>query len=114
MNDAALPGDDHEPQIHKSSEERLVYMANQISDFFASQGKEEAAVSGTADHIRSFWDPLMRKRIYRHIDQAGAAGLKPIALKALEHLREVTPGQLHAELAENHQRSGREPGDDAG
>ena len=42
-----------------SSPDRLVYMANQIGKFFASQGRDKA-VPGIADHIRKFWDPRMR------------------------------------------------------
>jgi len=34
----------------KSSQDKLVYMANQIGKFFKSQG-EDAAVKGTAEHI---------------------------------------------------------------
>jgi formate dehydrogenase subunit delta len=41
-------------------DEKLVYMANQIAKFFAPQG-EERAVPGIADHIRKFWDPVMRR-----------------------------------------------------
>jgi formate dehydrogenase subunit delta len=41
------------------SDEKLVYMANQIAKFFASQGEERAA-SGVADHIGKFWNPDMR------------------------------------------------------
>jgi len=39
--------------------DKLVYMANQIGKFFATQGPEQAA-AGTADHIKKFWDPRMR------------------------------------------------------
>jgi len=76
-----------EPKIHQSTEEKLVYMANQIADFFAAQG-EEAAVAGTADHIKRFWDPRMRSRMSAHLDATGGKGLEPIALKAVQGLRE--------------------------
>ena len=65
--------------------EKLVYMANQIGKFFNSQGKEKAA-AGTADHIRKFWDPRMRKQIYAHL-AAGGAGLDPNVREALESLK---------------------------
>jgi formate dehydrogenase subunit delta len=103
-----------EPQIHVSTTEKLVYMANQISRFFVSQGREEAAVVGIADHIRSFWDPSMRRGIFAHLDATGGQGLDPAALKALQKLRSAAPGAIRDELARNHQHSGREPGDDAG
>lgn len=71
------------------SAEKLVRMANQIADFFRSQ-PEEAAVAGAAEHIRSFWNPVMRRQIYAHLD-AGGAGLNPLALQALERLRADDP-----------------------
>ena len=42
-----------------STDEKLVYMANQIADFFRAQG-EAKAVPAIADHINKFWDPMMR------------------------------------------------------
>jgi formate dehydrogenase subunit delta len=63
---------------------KLVYMANQIGKFFASQGQEQA-VAGTADHIKKFWDPRMRAAIFAHLKEGGA-GLDPIARAALEQL----------------------------
>lgn len=40
---------------------RLVIMANQIAQFFASYPHAEA-VAGVASHINQFWDPRMRRR----------------------------------------------------
>ena len=65
--------------------DKLVRMANQIADFFRSQ-PDEAAVAGTADHIKLYWNPVMRRRIYAHMD-AGGAGLSDLARRALEQLR---------------------------
>jgi formate dehydrogenase subunit delta len=70
---------------HENSVEKLVYMANQISKFFASQG-EGVAVSGTAEHIKKFWDPRMRQTILRHL-AAGGHGLDPIARHAVQRLQ---------------------------
>jgi formate dehydrogenase subunit delta len=67
--------------------EKLVYMANQISKFFDSQGREQA-VAGTADHIQKFWDPRMRAAIKAHLE-AGGAGLDPVAHRAIEQLKDV-------------------------
>jgi len=64
--------------------DKLVYMANQISKFFASQGPEQAA-AGTADHISKFWDPRMRAQIFAHLE-AGGKGLDPVARAAIESL----------------------------
>jgi formate dehydrogenase subunit delta len=66
------------------SPDKLVYMANQIATFFASQGRA-IAVTGTADHIKKFWDPRMRAAIFAHI-KAGGAGLDPVAREAIEQL----------------------------
>jgi len=68
-----------------STDDRLVYMANQIGKFFQSQGHHQA-VAGVADHIRKFWDPRMRKAIFAHLD-AGGAGLDPNVLEAIESLK---------------------------
>lgn len=43
-----------------SYEEKLVYSANQIADFFRAQG-EAKAVPAIADHLNKFWDPQMRE-----------------------------------------------------
>lgn len=69
----------------KSSQDKLVYMANQIGKFFKSQG-EDAAVKGTAEHIKKFWDPRMRNAIFAHLD-TGGEGLDPYVRKAIESLR---------------------------
>jgi formate dehydrogenase subunit delta len=69
-----------------SSPDKLVYMANQIGQFFVSQG-EEGAVDGIATHLKKFWDPRMRKAIIAHLD-AGGAGLDARVRKAVETLRQ--------------------------
>jgi formate dehydrogenase subunit delta len=59
---------------------KLVYMANQIATFFASQPADQAA-AGTATHINKFWDPRMRRKLFEIIDNAGD-GLSPLVLEA--------------------------------
>jgi formate dehydrogenase subunit delta len=66
------------------SPDKLVYMANQIGKFFASQG-EEKAVPLIADHLVKFWDPRMRKAILDYVE-AGGSGLQPIVLNAVRSL----------------------------
>jgi formate dehydrogenase subunit delta len=66
------------------SPEKLVYMANQIAKFFAHRS-EEQAVFNTADHLRKFWDPRMRKEIVDYVERGGS-GLQPIVLKAVRSL----------------------------
>jgi formate dehydrogenase subunit delta len=64
-------------------------MANQIADFFQSYPEAEA-VEGVATHIQKFWDPRMRRGIFAHLN-AGGAGLKPLAIKALQQLAAKQP-----------------------
>jgi formate dehydrogenase subunit delta len=68
------------------SPDKLVYMANQIGKFFASQGDDQA-VAGIADHLQKYWDPRMRSTIVDHLDHGGA-GLAPLVRQAVEKLRE--------------------------
>lgn len=69
------------------SPDRLIYMANQIGKFFRSQG-EAAAVNGTAEHIKKFWDPRMRKAIFSHLD-GGGEGLDPEVRRAIQQLKDT-------------------------
>lgn len=64
-----------------STGDRLIYMANQIARNLAVLGQDEA-VAMTADHIRSFWDPAMKKRI-RALAAARPEALSPIAAAAI-------------------------------
>jgi len=66
------------------SPDKLVYMANQIGKFFASQG-DDKAVPLIADHLVKFWDPRMRKEIAAHL-ASGGAGLDPAVRRAVESL----------------------------
>lgn len=70
-----------------SSPDRLVYMANQIGKFFASQGAGKA-VPGIAEHIRKFWDPRMRSEIVAHLD-SGGIGLDPDVRAAVQTLKKA-------------------------
>jgi formate dehydrogenase subunit delta len=67
------------------SPDKLVYMANQIGKFFASQGPDKA-VAGVAEHIAKFWDPRMRAAIIAHLDRGGA-GLDPPVRAAVDKIR---------------------------
>lgn len=55
-------------------------MANQIAVAFQAY-PEDQAVKETANHIKSFWDPRMRKQLAELIAKDSAA-LNPIALAA--------------------------------
>lgn len=76
----------------------LVRMANDISNFFRSQG-EERAIAGIANHVRLFWEPRMKKQIFEHLDKGGE-GLKPLTLKALQKLKTDMAGKSTAAEAE--------------
>ena len=65
----------------------LVRMANQIASFFRVQPEDEA-VAATADHIKKFWDPRMRKGLSAHLAEGGA-GLDTLALKAAQSLEKA-------------------------
>jgi formate dehydrogenase subunit delta len=68
----------------------LVKMANNIGDFFAAEPDKAKAAKGVANHIRSFWEPRMRRQIFSHIDQASGEGLSELALTALRtHRKEL-------------------------
>ena len=60
----------------------LVKMANEISYFFRLK-PEEQAIAGTANHIKRFWDPRMRKKMAEHLAHGGE-GLTPLAREAAE------------------------------
>lgn len=62
-----------------TSVERLVMMANQIA---ANLAREADPASATAEHIRLFWDPRMKRLIGAH----DGAGLSPVAAKAIASL----------------------------
>ena len=65
--------------------QRLVQMANQVASFFASYPEAEA-IDGTANHLKSFWDPRMRREIEAHLKDKAGAGLSHIALEAVKRI----------------------------
>jgi formate dehydrogenase subunit delta len=79
------------------SPDKLIYMANQIGAFFESQGADKA-VTGTAEHIKKFWDPRMRKAIFAYVEQGGA-GLDPPVRQAIEGLAAAEKAAAHNEAA---------------
>jgi formate dehydrogenase subunit delta len=75
---------------NRSTNDKLVYMANQIGTFFLSQDAETAPAK-IAEHIRKFWDPRMREAIVAHLDRGGT-GLDPASRQAVESLRGQAAG----------------------
>ncbi len=66
--------------------DRLVRMANQIGDFYASMPEREAT-EGAASHLRLYWTPKMIREIIAFADQ-GRPGLNAIAARAIESLKQ--------------------------
>ena len=67
--------------------DRLVRMANQIGDFYASMPEREAT-EGAASHLRMYWTPKMIREIIAFADQ-GHPGLNPVAARAVQSLKET-------------------------
>jgi formate dehydrogenase subunit delta len=61
--------------------EKLAMMANQIATFFDAQG-EAGAPEAVADHLRKFWDPVMRAEL-EALAGRGDGALKPTVVKAV-------------------------------
>ena len=74
---------------------RLDHMANQIAAFFRSM-PEEQAVTGIADHIRSFWSPTMRRDLVGRVER-GEARLDPLVQAAMPVL--TKPANAASEAA---------------
>ena len=69
---------------------KLIRMANQIAGAFAIESPEKA-VAATAEHIRLYWTPKMRRDIEPCLEE-GESRLGPIARDALAALRAKAGG----------------------
>ena len=65
--------------------QRLVAMANDISNFFGADPDPAAAAEQVAAHLKKFWEPRMRDQIVAH-QAKGGAGLSDLARKAVAQL----------------------------
>lgn len=66
----------------------LVTMANQIADFFRTSNPDRAeAVTATAQHLRNFWEPRMRRQVIAHLAGGDGEGLNEIARDAVRLLQ---------------------------
>ena len=79
----------HDADTAMNTDQKLVYIANQIATFFKSMPEDEA-LAGVAKHINDFWDPRMRRRLRELID-AGGDGLLPLVLSASSDVRWPEP-----------------------
>jgi formate dehydrogenase subunit delta len=84
------------------SPDKFVYMANQITKFFANKD-EETAVAAITDHIVKFWDPRMRATIIAHVAAGGESTLLPRARKAVLRLPKSSSSQAAATKAADNQ-----------
>ena len=66
--------------------DKLVRMANQIADFYATMPEREAT-EGVASHLTLYWTPKMICEIIAFADQ-DHHGLNAIAARAVESLKQ--------------------------
>ena len=64
--------------------EKMVHMVNQIAQFFAPYGRDQA-IEGVEDHLKKFWEPRMRKQIIAYV-ASGGGGLHEFAAEAVRRL----------------------------
>ena len=76
------------PELHHDADQTIVRLANRIGEFFAAYPCHEEAVDGVSNHIRKFWEPRMRRRLYAYIDgpQKGA-GLSELVRQTADQRR---------------------------
>jgi formate dehydrogenase subunit delta len=75
----------------------LVKMTNDIGAFFESDPDAAKGAAELAAHLRSFWDPRMRREIFRYLDSDNGAGLSNLAINALRtHRNELDPTRYAA------------------
>lgn len=65
--------------------DRLIKMANDISDFFNAEPDKEVAAEGVKNHLMRSWEPRMRQAIIAHY-QNGGDGLSELAKVAVGRL----------------------------
>lgn len=69
--------------------DQLIRMANQIGSFFEAMPDRAQAVEDTAQHIKKFWEPRMRRELLVHVDSAGNTELNDMVAQALARHRSV-------------------------
>jgi formate dehydrogenase subunit delta len=58
-------------------------MANQIGEFFSAYPDRDEALEGIANHIRKFWEPRMRLKLFESIDQGLTGELSELVAQSL-------------------------------
>lgn len=69
-----------------SKVDRLVRMANDISNFFNADPDKTIAAEGVKNHIVRSWDLRMRKAIVEHLNSHDGEGLSPLAKTAVAQI----------------------------
>lgn len=72
------------------STSEVARLANDIAVQFAHREFADASLA-TATHIRTFWDPRMRRQLLDLV-AAGGSGLDPVAVGAAAHLKPPETG----------------------
>ncbi|NRO99048.1 formate dehydrogenase [Paraburkholderia sp. NMBU_R16] len=65
------------------NEQHLIEMANRIGEFFESMPDRDEALAGISEHIRSFWEPRMRRVLLSALDEPSASTMREIVREAL-------------------------------
>ncbi|MGB4498576.1 MAG: formate dehydrogenase subunit delta [Methylococcaceae bacterium] len=66
--------------------ERLVKMANDISDFFNADPDKTLAAEGVTNHISRSWEIRMRQAIVDHLKNHDGEGLSPLSKAAVAQI----------------------------
>ena len=76
----------------------LIHMANRIGAFFEALPDRQEGLNGVAEHLRRYWEPRMRRRLFAWIDGGSAdqtgegETLSPFVRESIElHRAELTP-----------------------
>jgi formate dehydrogenase subunit delta len=64
-------------------DDNLIRMANQIGIFFESMPDREEALEGIAKHLKSFWDPRMRKAFLTLVDATPPQEINEIVMASV-------------------------------
>ena len=59
-------------------------MVNQIGAFFDTMPDRQQALKDIAGHLKSFWEPRMRRSLLAYTDEHGGVELKVIVLDAVQ------------------------------
>jgi formate dehydrogenase subunit delta len=66
--------------------EKLVKMANDISNFFDADPDKSVAAEGVKNHISRSWEIRMRQAIVDHLKNHDGEGLSPLAKTAVSQI----------------------------